>query len=345
LLQHRTDAQPLHRQGSVTAKTPQKPPPDGNPTATRLQPGSKFSSTFPKLTKRLLETVQNKDIETFNACVGVIHETRDGIQRRNSSVLKDRVLQWIPKIWHLKTKENEGEFPFPETGRVEKSSRGVENKIIALLLCPHKCMKDVFGKSSTARTKLLDELKNHDIVLVASGRPLFLYDTQQMRASNRWTGYLRGPLLEYALRAILKGPSAALGPKVVKTKKCNAELMGITKVTSEMIAYAALQVRFSLCSLQEFANVDGEFSFEDFFHNIVDSIAEGTLKSASWGQDLLEWWNLRVFPEVDTSQITSPDDTLNDDDPDAPPNPEMNDYIDSDEENTSSGGPSSSSEA
>ncbi|KAJ3966245.1 hypothetical protein EV361DRAFT_936104 [Lentinula raphanica] len=189
-------------------------------------------------------------------------------------------------------------------------------------------MKDAFGKSSTAHTKLLDELKNHDIVLVASGRPLFLYDTQQMRASNRWTGYLRGPLLEYALRAILKGPSAALGPKVVKTKKCNAELMGITKVMPEMIAYAALQVRFSLCSLQEFANVD-----------------EGTLKSASWGQDLLEWWNLQVFPEVDTSQITSPDDTLNDDDPDAPPNPEMDDYIDSDEENTSSGGPLSSSEA
>ncbi|KAJ3965368.1 hypothetical protein EV361DRAFT_955076 [Lentinula raphanica] len=85
----------------------------------RIDDYSKFLSTFPKLTKRLLETVQNKDIETFNACVGVIHEMRDGIQRRNSSVLKDRVLQWIPKIWHLKTKENKGEFPFPETGRVD----------------------------------------------------------------------------------------------------------------------------------------------------------------------------------------------------------------------------------
>ncbi|KAJ3766986.1 hypothetical protein FB446DRAFT_793608 [Lentinula raphanica] len=131
----------------------------------------------------------------------------------------------------------------------------------------------------------------------------------------------------------------------MKTKKCNAELMGITKVMPEMIAYAALQVRFSLCSLQEFANVDGEFSFEDFFHNIVDSIVEGTLKSASWGQDLLEWWDLWVFPEVNTSQITSPDDMLNNNNPDAPPNSELDNYIDSDEENTSSIGPSSSNEA
>ncbi|KAJ3725377.1 hypothetical protein C8R42DRAFT_708429 [Lentinula raphanica] len=269
----------------------------------------------------------------FNICVSVIVDTCDSIQCRNSSALKDRVLQWIPKVWHLKTKESEGDFPYPKTGRIEKSGRGVENKIIALLLCPHNRMKDVFGKSSATRTKLLDQLKNHDIPLVASGRPLLLYDTQEMQFSNRWTGYLRGLLLVYALRAMLKGPSAALGPKVLKMKKGNAELLGVSRVTPEMIAYAALQVRFNLCTLQEFTNVDGEFNFEDFYHIIVDSIAE----------ELLEWWNMKVFPEASASPSTPSDDTLFGDDPDAPPNPELDDYIDSEDE-TASGGPTDGSD-
>ncbi|KAJ3737939.1 hypothetical protein EV360DRAFT_77290, partial [Lentinula raphanica] len=146
-----------------------------------------------------------------------------------------------------------------------------------------------------------------------------------------------------ALRAMLKGPSAALGPKVLKTKKGNAELLGVSRVTPEMIAYAALQVRFNLCTLQEFANVDGEFNFEDFYHIIVDSIAEGTKKSEKWGKELLEWWNMKVFPEASASPSTPSDDTLFGDDPDAPPNPELDDYIDSEDE-TASGGPADGSD-
>ncbi|KAE9391049.1 hypothetical protein BT96DRAFT_1001737 [Gymnopus androsaceus JB14] len=139
-------------------------------------------------------------------------------------------------------------------------------------------------------------MQNHTIPLVADGFPAFLYDTSiaVLNPKNRWAGYMRGPLLLCAFRTIYTSPSSATGSKPKKTKRGNAALLKLDMVTPEMIACAALQLRFALCSLQEYANVDGLFNFEDFYHFVLDSIYAGMSKG-KWGDELFEWWNRQVF--------------------------------------------------
>lgn len=112
------------------------------------------------------------------------------------------------------------------------------------------------------------------------------------------------------LRAIYTSPSSATGPKAKKTKRGNAALLKLDVVTPEMISCAALQVclcshqhsfyklicvflklRFALCSMQDYANVDGLFNFEEFYHFVLDSIYAGLGKEGNWGADLFAWWN------------------------------------------------------
>lgn len=67
-------------------------------------------------------------------------------------MLKERVINWISHTWDLKTKAVEGPF-VPPLAKLDKSNRGVSNKIVALLFVPHVQIQDAFGKSSTKRTR------------------------------------------------------------------------------------------------------------------------------------------------------------------------------------------------
>lgn len=98
-----------------------------------------------------------------------------------------------------------------------------------------------------------------------------------------------------AAKHILQGPTSALeGPGSHRGKQGNAAICGITALTPNLIAYIAtqvsfscrnqgvaklivspaFQVRFALSSTSSWAVKDGTFSYQDFYHHIVELLTE-----------------------------------------------------------------------
>ncbi|KAJ6540202.1 hypothetical protein DFH09DRAFT_1323221 [Mycena vulgaris] len=85
------------------------------------------------------------------------------------------------------------------------------------------------------------------------------------------------------------GPSAALGgPGAHKGKAGNAVINGVSGLTGRDIAYVACQVRFAISSLEEWSQMDGEFSYVEFFWKVVDSLRgdEGDAIVARFNHDV-----------------------------------------------------------
>lgn len=53
--------------------------------------------------------------------------------------------------------------------------------------------------------------------------------------------------------------------------------------------------------LQEYANVNGLFSFREFYYFVLDSIYAGMSKG-KWGEELFEWWNWSVVTTMHSAQ-------------------------------------------
>jgi hypothetical protein len=107
-------------------------------------------------------------------------------------------------------------------------------------------------------------------------------------------------------RHIFTGPNSAMQASEVMAVTCknNAKIHGMTTVSPENIAYAAVQVRnnciecfiadvmwvqarFMISSTQKFVDVDGLFSYPLFYDSIIDifkTMDEG------WRTDTLDWW-------------------------------------------------------
>ena len=78
-------------------------------------------------------------------------------------------------------------------------------------------------------------------------------------------------------------------------------LIGLTRVTPELVAYAACQVSYAvfqfsinvvqtycaLSSMHEWVEKDRDFSLSDFYSMILDKF----LVDEDWGSDVLKTWN------------------------------------------------------
>ncbi|KAF9069357.1 hypothetical protein BDP27DRAFT_1363476 [Rhodocollybia butyracea] len=140
----------------------------------------KYAARFPKLTKRLLETLEFKDHTTLIACLATITEERDNNKRRDNNLIKKEVITWIPHVWQL----------------MAVNPKAVEG-----------CLWPIFQGSHKT------------------------------------------------LRVLFTGPTSALGPKTMKTKPGNADILKLVNVTAEMIAYSAMQcflATLSVISLSAF---------------------------------------------------------------------------------------------
>ncbi|KAI0288891.1 hypothetical protein BC826DRAFT_915268, partial [Russula brevipes] len=118
--------------------------------------------------------------------------------------------------------------------------------------------------------------------------PSFLYPEEEYNPEAIDENLLRGPFLLSCFRHIFTGPRTALKKSPGKSpgKKSKADLYGITKVTPENIAYAAILCRHILNSNESWATEDSGFRADIFYANIVDLFDD-----KEWAQDTLDWWN------------------------------------------------------
>ncbi|KAG6877069.1 hypothetical protein C0992_010963 [Termitomyces sp. T32_za158] len=111
-------------------------------------------------------------------------------------------------------------------------------------------------------------------IITASDWPSFLYDLDLFNGDDQTKGLMRGPLLLKVYRHIFTGPSSALSGHRSATKPCIAHLHGLKEVTGRTIAYAAVQARFALSSVEKWTRKDGNFDSRYFSTDLICSHVE-----------------------------------------------------------------------
>ncbi|KAG1812447.1 uncharacterized protein BJ212DRAFT_1483080 [Suillus subaureus] len=120
------------------------------------------------------------------------------------------------------------------------------------------------------------KLASGGIRLTTNGFPTFLwsgnppgcdYDDDTMTE-----GLLQGYLIECVMRHIFTGPSTAL---------------------AEHIAYACVQAHFGISAQNKWSDIDGNFKYPEFYHNIIDFIHD--CGDTDWVGELKKWWNMVLF--------------------------------------------------
>jgi len=187
-----------------------------------------------------------------------------------------------------------------------KNDRGFYHPITAALLCPVKYPK-------TPQT--IEGIRAGTLAVTAQLLPSFLFPDCHVYDSNDISlNVLRGHIMIRVAKHLFQGPSTALEqPGAHRGKQGNALLCGLTSMTPHTIAYVAIQARFAMSSTSTWANIDGPFSYSDFYWKIV-----GLFEDEEEAAAIIKFYNYHVFgtvsdqSDLDGSQIAAADDDIED---------------------------------
>ncbi|KAJ7144446.1 hypothetical protein C8R44DRAFT_846238 [Mycena epipterygia] len=142
--------------------------------------------------------------------------------------------------------------------RQQTRSRGWENTRTATLNCSlrHEPTEETFAL-----------LREGDIDVLGTELPYFLYrEGHVYDPEDTEDGLLEGQALFAVAKHVYQGPSACSRPQ---GKAGNEAVNGVTSLTGPDVAYVTCQLRFAL-SQQSWNNMDGIFSYPDFYWTVVD---------------------------------------------------------------------------
>ncbi|KIM60062.1 hypothetical protein SCLCIDRAFT_125019, partial [Scleroderma citrinum Foug A] len=215
----------------------------------------------------------------------------------NANTLKSLVASWLNEALP---------HPDPLFSTVDKSGRGFYHDITGRLLCPVD-----YNWLDVSIWSAIREY-HPKFPVTADTYPTYLYPSGQYDARNPSKGLFKGELLIRAFHCIFTSPSSAelgtddnetAGPhkKARKTtsNKTHCDVAGLLKMRSvdpHSIAYVACQLRFSLSSSTLWNVKDEDFDYILFYQNIIDYFECPSLRrKAEEVEDLLLWWNQRIF--------------------------------------------------
>ncbi|KAG1718813.1 uncharacterized protein EDB91DRAFT_1089765 [Suillus paluster] len=150
---------------------------------------------------------------------------------------------------------------------------GFNHAQLGKLLCPVKYLVDYIEDPHGMKNKF----DSATLKVTAALWPAFLYPGntagEDFDPEDIIEGLFRGYLLERVIKHIFTSPSSALKAGVSSgTRTCNAKLHGMKEVGAEHIAYAAVQARFAISSLEKWKDHDGLFYYTNFYTRIVNLI-------------------------------------------------------------------------
>ncbi|KAL4255290.1 hypothetical protein AB1N83_013532 [Pleurotus pulmonarius] len=199
----------------------------------------------------------------------------------------------IPTWWSILSPESP---PIPKT----KTARGFNNDVTGQLLCPVA----LNWQDPETKRKLREGTATIDGRLVNGGDwPNFLYMIPY-DPRMPWVGLFQGPLLVKAFRHVFTSPSSAQVDENAtdtgsSTQSGNAQLHGMTKVTTGSIAYIATQVSFALSSNTTFSRNARSLDSTTFYNSIIAYLRDP--ENALETKELLKWWDKRIFRCEDTA--------------------------------------------
>ncbi|KAJ7580853.1 hypothetical protein C8J56DRAFT_1057828 [Mycena floridula] len=230
------------------------------------------------------------DIEGFKVLAQTIQKSSNKARIADTSSIRDGIIPMIP----FDDSETPAHHIYPNRN---KSGQGMNNVAIAAWFTPFEHIDDVFTEDNgTIGNETIAKIQNHEIPLLSSEVPAFLYDITQHDSSNMCKGLFKNHILVRVLRSILHRASAAMtGKKHKATCKSNGQIHKIRKCSPELLAYTAILVRFTLSNKESWGIRDGLFKLDEFYYFIVDIL--NNPKQACWAKATLDWWNREIFGE------------------------------------------------
>ncbi|KAH6894924.1 hypothetical protein BKA70DRAFT_1439093 [Coprinopsis sp. MPI-PUGE-AT-0042] len=237
----------------------------------------------PSLHERLVEASE----EEVMAVSAMIQMGANSARSDDTKTLKSAIVDWITPP--------DGQPLNPLIARNVKMDRGFLHPQTGFLLCP----VDLNWQDEEVRKQLRDK----EVVVSGRSWPIFLYKDEQYDENEPWSGLLRHKLLVKAYKHISTSPSS-VEREVKATRSGNARIHGMTSVTRASLAYISTQVRFALTSASIFSRTDTETDSETFYNSVLDLLEDPEEQDEV--QDLLGWWNKRIFPSFSSTKQTLP---------------------------------------
>ncbi|KAJ8089377.1 hypothetical protein PM082_014625 [Marasmius tenuissimus] len=128
-------------------------------------------------------------------------------------------------------------------------------------------------------------------VFKASGFPAFLYNIQLVKSTHMKYGFLLSPCLANFRRFVLLSEHGSNNDKK-STKATNADIMEVTSITIQFIAYIACLMRHTLSPAKQWSKKDKRFVYSDFFYLIID-IYDNMLPE--FQHRIMAFWNKSIF--------------------------------------------------
>ncbi|KAI0337343.1 hypothetical protein BDW22DRAFT_959387 [Trametopsis cervina] len=235
---------------------------------------------IPDLTTDMQFYVQDEDI--FLELINFLQGAVDGARRDDVRTMKGGTISLISN-WR-------GQGPVTHFNS-DKTLRGFNHPTIGRLLCPCDLLPDFDQNADRFCTQVTEGHR----VIEAGDFPAFLYDETEYDSQRLDKGLLRSPYLVACFRYLFTGRSSAaqsgpgpsnIGRPSIAVKHKNR------RVLPEMIAWAAVLVRFGLSSQSNWCLQDGAFDLTEFYKLIVGLFSA---RRSKWSIETLIWWNLKVW--------------------------------------------------
>ncbi|KAJ7217139.1 hypothetical protein GGX14DRAFT_561657 [Mycena pura] len=272
-----------------------------------------------KLIPSLKQTLANPDMDEYHQRLkeqGAAAALGD-----DNNAIRAAIIAFVPKPTAVDDCLN------PES----RQNRGLEGAVTGRLLCP----VDYDWEDPTTRINIINGKTGYAVT--ADKWPRCIYRYHQYDPSQKFNGFLKAKGLVQVAMHIFTSPSSAsdanesgkyvedsaeeenIDPSAAvelprkKRKKAGGQPKGsvaakhnIRHSTPRMIAYAAVQQRFNLSDTTHWNEVDGAFDYSVYYNNIVDFFENAPGRtSQKKAQELLAWWDRRIFPRSGVSSTGS----------------------------------------
>ncbi|KAF8525620.1 hypothetical protein JB92DRAFT_2701435 [Gautieria morchelliformis] len=194
----------------------------------------------------------------------------------------------------------------PPLGLTDKITRGFRHPQLARLICPLGWLEE-FDTSESFRQQLADGKRMPH----AHDWPLFLFNEETFDMDDLFKSFLRNDILIHicvlpcsrhqltpwqAWRLIFLGPSALDShPSHKATRRGNAHINHMTRVTIPALAYISTLVYFALGSQETFRPWGDTHMFNSFgfYRGLITCVNEDLPPTDR--EAMLLWWNRCVF--------------------------------------------------
>ncbi|RDB25671.1 hypothetical protein Hypma_006974 [Hypsizygus marmoreus] len=240
----------------------------------------------PGLKSRLLDSSS----EAVGLIADLIQKGASASRADDTKGIKNAIIDWITPP---------GEFLKPPLNRRTKFDHGFKHEHTGSLLCP--------AGLDWNRADIREKLRSGEMIVRGDQWPLFLYPDLAYDPDDPWKGLLRSSLLIKAYKHVFTSPSSVDDDEIritKSTKSGNARIYGMSAVTPASLAYIATQVRFALTSASQLSRSDTITDSERFYNTVLETLED--IKERENVNELLAWWNRKIFPHTSPETIVAP---------------------------------------